>query len=206
MPTSTAFADPPQHGQPTILSFTLTLPDDWQYVTLTERTYQQALRTLATENPTLGSQVDGLLRGQEAPSALVVAWPAEPPGNNGLIAYAIPRRDLTLHRYQRAVGQLLATEPMLTMHETTIRYDLRDDIPVGYLHYTTASTQHMSIQGHHYWLLNDSATELLLLTFVHGTLLNSERHALRSSSDDGSQFAQIVKEVQRGPAIVAVEE
>lgn len=153
-------------GTVTFSLFTIPLPADWHYVRLTDQSKEEALRMVGTANAELLPLVQRFLAGQETQQELLVAWPTEPQVGIGLIGYRLPRHELSLQRYLAAAEQTLDSTPTVMLHEASIRYTIREDVPVGYLHYTLTAPDETETEGHQYLLFDEKATELLLLTFV----------------------------------------
>lgn len=171
----------PLQGEATLSSFSIPLENEWRHLILTDTTYRDELQTLATTNPllhanpTLQTMVAQLFHSQEYAPPLLVAWPVDRENNPenddiGLIAYVIPRRDLTLQRYLQAIEGALAMQPVFVIQETGLRYDIHPDVPIGYLQYLLLTEEPLlegtHMHGYHYALFNHEATELLLLTFI----------------------------------------
>jgi len=186
----------PLTGPATLSAFVLPLPENWVHLVLTPTNESTTFQPFADANPALQPMVDQLFQGHADAPALLVAWSADGAERSGLIAYTIPRRDLTLPGYQRAVERTLSAEPTTTLHQSAIHYELRDDVPVGYLHYTRSAEATSPVEGYHYALFNTDATELLLLTFV-----TSVPEPVASSNDEKlPRFATFVQQLLRSPA------
>ena len=189
--------DTPLTGAATLSSFILPLPADWYHLLLTEASYRAQVQSLVAINPAFQIMAEQLFQGQETAPQLLIGWPADRAQNVGLVAYVIPRRDLTLQNYQRAITHALSTAPTIALVMNTIDYDLRDDVPIGYLHYRLVAPEQPTVLGYHYWLMNSAADELLLLTFV----MNGQALTATTTDQAPSPFATLVQQVTRSPEL-----
>jgi len=197
--------------------FTIPLPATWQHVLLTEQHREEQLKMVSMANATFVPLVARFLDGRATDQALFIAWPTTEAAGIGLVGYLIPRGDLSLQRYLTAATQNLNSMPKVTLHEAAIRYTIRDDVPVGYLHYTVAATGadnskesgEDDITGHQYLLFDEPAEALLLLTFFteqsseRTTLLptpTADQRALVHAGVVEAPFADIIQAVIRQPS------
>ncbi len=153
-------------GTATLSAFTIPLPAEWQHVYLTDQRADEQLQMVGATTVELRPLVQRFLDEREDGQDLLVAWPTDPQVGIGLVGYLLPRRDLSLQRYLTAFEQALGSTPTVTLHEAAVRYTLREDVPVGYLHHTLAAPGERGTEGHQYLLFDEEATEVLLLTFV----------------------------------------
>lgn len=189
----------PQRGPAQLPPFTLSLPDDWVHLTLTDDARQEQLTALATEIPSLAEWVETVTVSQTYTTSLVVAWP-ENNREMGVVAQLTPRQEqLSMPRYIAIVEEGLRAEPKVKIHWAEQHYTLHSEMPVGYLHYLShreVDTMGMvGTAGYQFLLFDPSATVLLSLTFVEPTDKLLVVKSITEPSATQALFESIVQQI-----------
>lgn len=157
----------------------LTLPEAWQTQAVDAVDLRNRLTKL--QQPAQGMDpvwVNRLLAAIDPASTALLAWDARAP-TTALVVTMLPRHGLLLESYLARAQAALAQQPGVTLQTAQVDATLRaDGRPVGVLHYHLPASPTEALAGWQVVLLDQSAEELLLLTFTTPVALFADQQPI----------------------------